>query len=64
MNKPQKSYIKIFIGCILILSSAGRLPVTSQYLFTGTQGNVMFATSLAILLVGFYLLYRGLYPQD
>ena len=60
MNEPQKVLWKIVVGAILVLLMAGNLPM---YLGGSTQANTGLALSLLVIFGGFYLIYRGLYPN-
>ena len=64
MIEPKRNYVKIIIGAVLILSSASRLPSYMHYSLNNTEANAAIATSIVIILGGFYLVYKGFYPPN
>lgn len=58
MNE-KKVLWKIIVGAVVVLISAGNLPL---YMNGSTQSNTGLALSALMMFGGFYLIYRGLVP--
>ena len=52
---------KIILGAILVIVSVSNI---RMYLGGSTQENAALATSIVVIIVGFYLVYRGFYPNS
>jgi hypothetical protein len=61
MNQPERVLWKIIGGAILVIVTATNL---TRYVGGSTQENAALALSLLVLFGGFYLIYRGLYPNS
>ena len=59
--KSKRNLVKIIIGIILILAFGVNIPM---YMSGSGEANAALATSLIAVVVGIYLLYRGLYPPS
>ena len=51
---------KIVVGAILVVVSVANLPL---YMNGSTQANAGLAVSFLMIFGGFYLVYRGIYPN-
>jgi hypothetical protein len=58
--KPKRNIAKIGSGIILILATGNSVPL---YLSGSSQANGSLMISFLIIIGGFYLLYKGIYPS-